>query len=234
MKKRSLPIFLAILVLILGGIFAFVTLKKPPTQKPSFFQPSTTQKIPLSYKIENIPYTYGFTDCCYCAGMTAMMGYLGMSKEQVENYWQDIKATNYEKDPMISIRLLPKYGLSDKFHVAWLNPQGHEPEFKMLWQRYLANYQKQVHFLKSEDEAFSFLKQLISQNIPVMVAYEEPPKDTFHLAHGYDEKDVYYWTLPGKATNEPIAKFLKGWKLDQEEFPYPNYPGHYTMMWLEK
>lgn len=232
MKKKVLPILIIILILILGGV-SFITLKKRPIQGPSLLPPQTLQEIPPSYKIENIPYTYGWTSCCYCTGMTAMMGYQGMSKEQVENYWQDIKATNFEKDPVIFIRLLPKYGLSGKFHVAWLNPQGLEPRFMDLWKKFLADYKKQVHYLETEGEAFAFLKQLISANIPVMVGYEENTKGTYQVTYGYDQQNVYYWTLPGKATSDPTEKFLKMWKMPGEEFPYPNFPGHYLMMWLE-
>jgi len=232
MKKTLL------IAIIFSGIVILLTnLQSKAPSSPSLSltnQLSPTRKAPSSYKIEGVSYAYGNTGCCYCAGMTAMMAFRGMGKQTVENYWQDIKASNYEKDPIIFIRLLPKYGLSEKFHVAWLNPNKEKPRFATLWKKHLANYQKQVHYLNTEEEAFNFLKQLISQNIPVMVAYEEPPNDTFHLIYGYDENLVYYWALPGKTINEPIAKFLKGWRLDQEEFPYPNFPGHYTMMWLEK
>ena len=77
MNKKLLLVI--VLILILGLVLAFFASRRK----------STSLEKTATYKIENIPYNYGSTDCCYCAAIMAMMGHTGITKNKIQDYWLD-------------------------------------------------------------------------------------------------------------------------------------------------
>ena len=111
MNKKLLLVI--VLVLILGLVLAFFSSRRK----------STSLEKTATYKIENIPYNYGSTDCCYCAAIMAMMEHTGITKNKIQDYWLDLKDKNYYQDNAIFYRLLKKYSIEDKFKMAYF-PHG--------------------------------------------------------------------------------------------------------------
>lgn len=195
-----------------------------------------------AYKIEDLPYLYGSTDCCYCAGTMAMMKYNGLSENTVQGYWQDLKGKNYYEDNATFYRLLKKYELESKFRMVYFPHGTKEINFKDIFSANLTDYKKQVTLIRNQDEALPTLKKIISSGNPVMVMVEDRPQitsdeiqdDTFILVYGYDSKNVYFWTLPGVKSSWSTSEFISRWKLQENNFTFPVMPGRYTMVWLKE
>ncbi len=240
MNKKLLLVI--VLVLILGLVLAFFASRRKSTSlEKTVTSASLATPISSSYKIENIPYNYGSTDCCYCAAIMAMMEHKGITKNKIQDYWLNLKDKDYYQDNAIFYRLLKKYSIEDKFKMAYFPHGTKDITFKDIYSANLTDYSKQIQLLKSQEEALPLLKKLISNNFPVGVWVEDNPQitsdevqdDTFILVYGYDEAHVYFWTLPGVKSSWSTSEFVSRWKLQENNFPFPVIPGRYTMVWLE-
>jgi hypothetical protein len=165
---------------------------------------------------------------CYLASLAGVLGaydsQLGVTKVifysgPIYEKWQEIHNGKTEiirapaRPPTIFLRTLDNLGY--RAYVGY-NERG----FRELKKTYLRDEEKERHQeFKTEDEAFSFLKRIISSAIPVIVHIDpefigETPGSDFVVVTGYDKKNVYINYSAeegGKDRPVKVADFLKAW-----------------------
>ena len=199
---------------------------------------------PLTYHIKNAPY-YGEKKWCWGSSALMLLMDAGFSQEQVQNAKAAIKDQGRGGPPDMFIGFR-QYGLVGNVRIAY--SKDYVKEYANFYDnQLLVNPEEQTILFNNQNEAFSYLKILISSDVLVMIVVHNG--NHFVIATGYDE-DYVYTNDPGwdngydyKIDSAPELKqrriaiddFLKEWSISAQEEEIKGmigFPGDYGMIWL--
>lgn len=187
---------------------------------------------------------WGFleVDKSYAACAMTLLKHWGALEKEVQSYWYLIKEEEKDEskdDPSKFALALKQFGYSGYLYIGFSkNPPSKFP--KNYLNEFLEDPEKQVKVFEDKYEALSYLKKLISSNIPAMVVCEssltigedEVLDNNFILVFGYDKDNIYYFTLPGEKASASTSEFLESWELQPGSDWRSEFPGNYNIIFL--
>lgn len=202
--------------------------------------------LPPTYHIENVPY-YGEKNWCWGSSALMLLMDAGFSDKEIQNARNAIKTKGKGGPPDMFIGF-GEYDLVDNVRLAY--SKDYVKEYADFYNtELLISPEKQTILFNNQNDAFEYLKRLISSNVLVMIVVHNG--NHFVIATGYDE-DYIYTNDPGwdngydykidAALNLEqrrilLEDFLEEWSISGQEKEISGkigFPGNYGMIWLVK
>lgn len=240
LKITLIVIALVIVVsLIIWAMLNITSNKEKSEQDQTANQPTqtTSAQIPTAHQISGVSY-YG-EQGGFCYGSSAMMilEKYGFSKDEVEKFKTIVKNQGQGGPPDIFIGFSDdSFDLADKVYLGY--SKNYNKETKDFYDNFLDNPEKQVVLFANENEALKKLKQLVSQNIPVIALIDNG--NHYVVVTGYDDKTISY-NDPDISSEQQkkiaVEDFISEWNISGEDKSISGkmgFPGDYGLIWLEK
>ena len=169
---------------------------------------------------------------------------MGFSEEKAQNAKDIIKSKGHGGPPDMFIGF-NEYDLLDNVRVAY--SKDYVKRYADFYNTLLINPKKQTILFNNQDEAFEYLKKLISSDTIVIIVVHYG--NHFVIATGYDENYIYT-NDPGwdngydykidsdpnlKQRRIPVDYFLDEWSISGQEKEIGDkigFPGDYGIIWL--
>jgi len=235
-QKKPMIIAIIVLVLLLLGVIIYLVIRNSKESDVAVVptsSPTTTSSILAEYKIENVPY-YAEAGFCYGASAMMVLEYKGLSADEAQEYKKEVEGgKGGPPDIFIGFNNL---GLEDSVYMAY--SINYNQQFRDFYDSFVADPEKQVILFDSQEEAFGKLKELISQNNPVITIIDSG--NHYVVVTGYDS-DLIYVNDPdpdngGASKKIPIQEFLAQWNVKNQSETTGQalgYPGDYSMIWFD-
>jgi len=250
MKKKIIFVttILAVVGLAFGiyksGFISKVT-KKETGEKIGTLIPKDKKFSTLPvYHIDNAPY---YSEKNWCWGSSALMLLMerGLTEEEIQNARAVIKNEGLGGPPDMFIAF-QEYGLVGNVRIAY-SKDYIEKYANFYNSQLLVNPVEQTILFDNQNEAFDYLKSLISSDVLVMIVVHNG--NHFVIATGYDNNYIYTndsgWDngYDYKIDSDPDLKqrriaiddFLKEWSISGQEEEIKGmigFPGDYGIIWL--
>ena len=199
--------------------------------------------IPLSYHIEDVSY-YGEKKWCWGSSALMLLMNMDFSEEKIQNARTIIKSKGLGGPPDMFIGF-KEFDLLDNLRIAYST--NYVKRYSDFYNTFLINPKEQTILFNNKDEAFEYLKKLISSDTIVMIVVHYG--NHFVIATGYDENYIYT-NDPGwdngydykidsdpnlKQRRIPVDYFLDEWSISGQEKEIGGkigFPGDYGIIWF--
>lgn len=248
----KLKIFILIFVVVAfafgiykSGLISKVTKKETGEKIGTFISEDRNFSVPSVYHIVNVPY-YSEKNWCWGSSTLMLLMERGFTEKEIQNARAVIKNEGRGGPPDMFIAF-QEYGLVDKVRIAY--SKKYVKEYADFYNsQLLVNPAEQTMLFDNQDEAFNYLKFLISSDVLVMIVVHNG--NHFVIATGYDDNYVYTndpgWDngydykidsdLELKQRRIAVDDFLEEWSIGgqaEEIGEMIGFPGDYGMIWLE-
>lgn len=243
--KKVLIVVLIIFAVIVGSYFIWNyfdskkagDLEKNSAQSQTEVQKTTvSENAPESYQIKGVP-LYQEKNFCYGESAMMILEYSGLNKEKVDEFKNFVKSNGKGGPPDIFMGFeAEEFDVIDNIHLGY--SKDYNKEAKEFYDGFFDNPEKQVVLFEDKNEALKTLKEVVSQNIPVIVLIKNG--NHYVVATGYDRDKIYLNDPdPDSGSQKTILldDFLSQWNISDEEDSIAGkmgFPGDYGMIWLEK
>lgn len=244
MNKTLKIVLIVITLVVVVGLIIWAMLniasnKQQDQQTQITTEPTqtTSAQIPTAHQISGVPYYYEQGGFCYASSAMMILEKYGFSKDEVAEFKTLVKSKGKGGPPDIFIGFEDeKFDVIDNIHMGYFKDYNKEP--KEFYDDFFDNPEKQVTLFKDENEALAKLKQLVSQDIPVIAIIDNG--NHYVVVTGYDELTISYNDPdPSSEQQKKIATqdFISEWNISQQDKSTGGklgFPGDYGMIWLEK
>ena len=242
MSKLKIFVIIFVVVVLAFGISKSGLISKVAKEK-------SRRKIgtpPSAYHIKDVPY-YGEKSWCWGSSALMLLMDAGLRDEEIQNARTVIKNEGRGGPPDMFIGF-QESGLVDNVRIAY--SKDYIKKYADFYNRQLLiDPKKQTIIFDSQNEAFNYLKTLISSDVLVMIVVHNG--NHFVIATGYDD-NYLYTNDPGwdngydykidsdpelKQRRIPTDNFLEEWSISSQEKEIADkigFPGNYGMIWLTK
>ncbi|HUV47032.1 MAG TPA: C39 family peptidase [Candidatus Bathyarchaeia archaeon] len=249
MSKLKIFVVIFVVVGLSLGIYKSDLISKAAKEEAgkktgTFISENEKFSAPSSYHMENVPY-YGEKNWCWGSSALMLLMGAGLTEEKIQNARAVIKNEGRGGPPDMFIGF-QEYDLVDNVRIAYSKDYV-EKYADFYNNQLLVNPGKQTILFDNQNEAFNYLKSLISSDVLVMIVVHNG--NHFVIATGYDE-DYIYTNDPGwdngydyKIDSGPdleqrriaMDDFLKEWSISGQEEEIGGkigFPGDYGIIWL--
>ncbi len=227
-----------------SGFFSKVTKKETGKNIGTFISEDEKLSVPSVYHINNPPY-YGEENWCWGSSALMLLMERGLTEEEIQHARTVIKQEGRGGPPDMFIAFR-EYELTDNVRIAY--SKDYVKKYADFYNnQLLVNPAEQTILFDNQNEAFDYLKSLISSDMLVMIVVHNG--NHFVIATGYDDDYVYTndsgWDngYEYKIDADPDLKqrrialddFLKEWSISGQEEEIEGmigFPGDYGIIWL--
>ena len=227
-----------------SGFFSKVTKKGTEKKIGTFIPKDEKFPAPSVYHIDNAPY-YGEKNWCWGSSALMLLMDAGLTEEKIQNARAVIKKEGRGGPPDMFLAF-QEYGLIDHVRIAY--SKNYVKKYADFYNsQLLVNPAEQTLLFDNQNEAFSYLKTLISSDVLVIIVVHNG--NHFVIATGYDDNYIYTndsgWDngYDYKIDADPDLKqrriaiddFLKEWSISGQEEEIKGmigFPGDYGIIWL--
>jgi len=250
MKKKIIFVILILVILCLSfaiyksGLISKTAKKDAGKKVGTSISEDGNFLAPSAYHIKNVPY-YGEKNWCWGSSALMLLMERGLTEEEIQNARAVIKNEGLGGPPDIFIAF-QEYDLADKVRIAYSKDYV-EKYAKFYNSQLLVSPKEQTILFDNQNQAFNYLKSLISSDVLVMIVVHNG--NHFVIATGYDDNYVYTndsgWdngydykidSAPDlKQRRIAISDFLKEWSISGQEKEISGmmgFPGNYGIIWL--